>query len=136
MNHGDPDLSPESVADEADAHEELVNRDWPEDDWDDYDPVKELHERWEAEEAARSEGRDRDRPSFGVTNPLQGIVRVLGRDALRIGMTLDVEHGTRRQVVEIEIVDIHPKDNRLATVERTDGKKWDHDKTHTRIVRP
>lgn len=68
--------------------------------------------------------------------PSQGVVRILGQDAIKLGMTCDIEYGYTRQALEVEVVDIHHSDKRLVTVERTDGKKWEHHKTHTRIMRP
>lgn len=82
---------------------------------------------------------DHVRDQYGTMHVLkasQGIVRILGRDEIKLGMTCDVEHGHARQMIEVEIVGTTPTDKRLVTVERTDGKKWEHHKTHTRIVRP
>ena len=102
------------------------------------DPVRELWEDWERDEEARLEHDmlRSFRGTWGALKPSQGIVRIYGRDELKLGMTCDVEHGFTRQAIEVEIVDINPMDRRLVTVERTDGKKWAHNKGHTRIVKP
>jgi hypothetical protein len=132
--------------------------DWSVDDdlfayWDAADEKEEerrenddLFAHWDAADEKEEERRENDmlrealhpgpQPTWGVFKPSQGIVRILGNDKLALGMSCDVEHGYRREAVEVEIVDIHPFDKRLVTVERVDGKRWEHHKEHTRIVKP
>jgi hypothetical protein len=139
LDDRDADLD-DAPEEPADAPEEPREHD-PWDDWeatyDPIDPIADAYRRWEEEEEARrGEGGARGASAFGAFKPSQGEVQIFGRDTLRIGMTCDVECGVRRQTVEVEIVDIHATNKRLVIVERTDGKLWDHEKAHTRIVKP
>jgi len=111
------------------------------DPWDDYDiwdaarEQQEQRDEWLAEEEERQRGVVPEEVA-SIPRERNGRVRILGRDSLKLGATVDVEYGERRQTIEVVIVEIDGRDPRLCVVVRTDGKKWEHSKTHTRIVKP